>query len=177
MANHTKHDPPELNDALEHVVYEMWKYRQSVADYQKILHAGGDAAIEFRVLHHRVLLEFFYGPTRHRDNIVAWEFIDGWQSNHDGAALSWLDGYRTRYLTMLAHFSSTRTDMKKRGLKDWRDEWKVVELHLDQVNSDFLGGLSKDHKRICLKWVNEWLNGNHPGKDALKGLAVAIKLP
>lgn len=177
MPNHIKHAPSDLNDALEHVVYEMWKHRQSVADYQKILHAGGDAALEFRVLHHRVLLEFFYGPAKHRDNIVAWEFIDNWQSDHDRAALPWLDGYMTRCHTMLAHISTTRTLMKKRGLKDWGDEWKVVDLHLDQIISEFLGGLSKDHKRICLQWVNEWLNGNHPGKDALNDLATTMKLP
>ncbi len=173
MPIYAKHDPSDLNDALEHVVYEMWKYRQSVADYQKI---GGDAAIEFRVLHHRVLLEFFYGPAKHRDNIVAWEYIDDWQSGHDGASLPWLDGYMTRCHTMLAHISTTRTEMKKRGLKDWRNEWKVVEPHLDQIISDFLGRLSNDHKKICLRWLNEWMNGDYPAKHALKGLAAATKL-
>jgi hypothetical protein len=177
MPDHRKHDPPDLDDALEHVVYEMWKYRQSVADYQQILHAGGDAAIEFRVLHHRVLLEFFHGPAKHRDNIVAWEYIDDWQQTHEGASLPWLDDYMTRCHTMLAHISKTRTEMEKRGLKAWDKEWQTVEPHLDQTISAFLGRLSKGHRKTCLRWINQWSNGNHPGKNALKGLAAAIKLP
>jgi hypothetical protein len=30
MASHKKHDPSDLDDALEHIVYEAWKYKQSV---------------------------------------------------------------------------------------------------------------------------------------------------
>src|SRR5437763_6207963 len=90
MAKHSKHPAPELIDALEHVIYEIWKYKQSVVYYQSIVQVGGDAAIEFRVLHHRVLLEFFYVPSKHQDNIVAWEYIEDWQMNHNPARLAWL---------------------------------------------------------------------------------------
>jgi hypothetical protein len=83
MANHHKHHPTDLADALEHVVFEIWKYRQAVAYYPQISHAGGDAALGFRVLHHRVLLEFFYGAPKHQDNILAWEYVDDWQQTHD----------------------------------------------------------------------------------------------
>lgn len=177
MPTHTKHTPADLNDALEHVVYEMWKYKQSVADYGKIWDAGGDAALEFRVLHHRVLLEFFYGPAKHPDNIVAWEFIDDWQSTHDRSCLPWFDGYMQRCHTMLAHISKTRTDMAKRGNKAWNGEWQVVEPHLDQTISEFLSGLSADHKRTCLSWMQRWLNSNHPGNAALTGLVPLVKVP
>ncbi|MBE7545328.1 MAG: hypothetical protein M9913_16015 [Bryobacteraceae bacterium] len=177
MPRHTKHSPTDLNDAIEHVVYEMWKYKQSVSYYGEILQAGGDAAIEFRVLHHRVLLEFFYGPARHQDNIVAWEFIDDWQSTYDRSGLPWLDDYMTRCHTMLAHISKTRTDLNKRGLKAWNSEWQVVEPHLDQTISEFLGGLSANHKRTCLYWMQLWLKGSHPGRDALRGLVPLVKVP
>ena len=42
MAKHVKHDPPDLDDVLEHVVCEMWKYKQSVAYYAPIRQAGSD---------------------------------------------------------------------------------------------------------------------------------------
>ena len=108
MTKDTRHSPTELSDALEHIMYEIWKYKQSVAEYDQILKAGGDAAIEFRVLHHRVLLEFFYGPLKHEENIVAWEYISSWQSTHDRAAVPWLDQYVIRCHTMLAHISTNR---------------------------------------------------------------------
>lgn len=78
MIKHEKHSPAELSDALEHVIYEIWKYRQSVADFAPIFQVGGDVAIEFRVLHHRVLLEFFYGPAGHKDSVAAWEYTGNW---------------------------------------------------------------------------------------------------
>jgi hypothetical protein len=154
MARHEHHSATELSDALEHVMYEIWKYKQSAADYNQIVQVGGDAAIEFRVLHHRVLLEFFYGPPKHRDNIVAWEYISTWQSTHDRADVSWLDPYVNRCHTMLAHISTSRADIAKRGLKAWGQEWQRVETHLDQTISDFLSGLSDDHKTVCLQWID-----------------------
>jgi hypothetical protein len=174
MPRHTKHDLSDLEDALEHVVNEFWKYRQSVVDYSKIWRVGGDAAIEFRVLHHRVLLEFFYGYPRHEDNIFAWEYIDDWKSSHDCADLPWLDGYMTRCHTMLAHVSKTRTEMKKAGLRDWAKDWQVVEPHLDQTISQFLSGLSPERRRICLGWVNDWSRGTHPSTKTLRDLAIAL---
>jgi hypothetical protein len=36
MAKHRKHDLPDLRDGLEHVVYEIWKFKQSVVDYGPI---------------------------------------------------------------------------------------------------------------------------------------------
>jgi predicted nuclease of predicted toxin-antitoxin system len=93
LTKHNQHDPRDLADALEHVMYKMWKYKQSVADYQQITVAGGDAAIEFRVLHHRVLLEFFFGPAKHPDNIVAWEYIPDWEREHSRGNLKWFKEY------------------------------------------------------------------------------------
>lgn len=177
MPAYTKHAPEDLNDALEHVIYEMWKYKQSVMLYEQISKAGGDAGIEFRVLHHRVLLEFFYGPRKHRNNIVAWEFIDDWASTHNRNSIPWLEAYMTRCHTMLAHISKTRTDMNKRNLKDWGVEWQIVEPHLDQTILEFLGGLSKDHKVTCLSWINRWSNGPYVGRGALTHLARLIRLP
>lgn len=174
---HRKHPPADLTDAIEHVVYEIWKYKQSVANYDELLRVGGDAAVEFRVLHHRVLLELFYGPAKHQDNIVALEFIDDWQSAHHRSRPPWLDEYMTRCHTMLAHISTTRTEMKKRGLKAWGREWQVVEPHLDQTIIEFLGGISVDHKRTCLSWIRCWLKGNHPGNAVLRGLVSLIKIP
>jgi hypothetical protein len=109
MTKHKQHDPQDLADGLEHIVYEMWKYRQSVAYYEQIAAIGGDAAIEFRVLHHRVLLEFFYpGKAKHEDNIVAWEYIADWDRTHDKTKLPWLELYMIRCHTMLAHVSKAR---------------------------------------------------------------------
>ena len=165
MPEHRRHTPQELADSLEHVVYEIWKYRQSVADYDRIFKAGGDAAIEFRVLHHRVLLEFFHEPRKHKDNIAAGDFIDDWSRTHDGATLPWLKPYMNRCHTMLAHISTTRSDMAKRGLKRWGGDWKVVEPHLDSVIAEFLKGLSEEHRMICRAWVSKWMN------EALKDVA------
>jgi hypothetical protein len=176
MSPHSRHTVSDLSDALQHVVYEMWKYQQSVVDYSKILEVGGDAAIEFRVLHHRVLLEFFYGPAKHRDNIVAWEFIDNWQSTHNRAGVVWLEDYMNRCHTLLAHVSTTRTELQKRGLKAWDRDWLVVEPHLDLTISDFLGGLSSDYRKICQDWVNRWINGNHQGMHALKEVGRMIEV-
>jgi hypothetical protein len=174
-AKHTKHDPANLNDALEHVVYEIWKYRQSAADYIQIMQAGGDAAIEFRVLHHRVLLEFFHGPAKHEDNIVAWEYIDDWQQTHDRTKIPWLDSYMTRCHTMLAHISTARSKMAKSGLKSWGNDWKIVEPHLDQAISDFLRGLSKEYQKICSQWIETWFRGHHPGNAVLKELVGVVR--
>jgi hypothetical protein len=174
MSRHKKHDPHELDDALEHVVYEIWKYKQSVAHYGLIRHVGGDAAIEFRVLHHRVLLEFFYGPPKHQDNIFAWEYIHDWQRTHEVTKLTWFDDYMRRCHTMLAHISKTRSEMAKEGRKAWDTDWRVVEPHLDQTICNFLGGLAEDHKDICLKWVDKWSKGGHPGNDVLAGLATTL---
>jgi hypothetical protein len=177
MAKHKKHHPTVLVDALEHVVYEIWKHRQSIVYYPQILRAGGDAALEFRVLHHRVLLEFFYGPAKHADNIVAWEYIDDWKQTHDPNALPWLDEYMTRCHTLLAHISTTRSELAKRGLRDWTNDWQVADSHLNQTIRDFLGGLSQDHKTICHQWIRKWLKNNHRGNDVLAGLETIISHP
>jgi hypothetical protein len=175
MARHTKHVPSDLDDALEHVVYEMWKYKQSVAHYSEIYAAGSDAAIEFRVLHHRVLLEFFYHSDGHPDNILAWEYVHDWRQTHNPASLPWLAGYLDRCHTMLAHTSKTRTEMENRGLKVWGQEWETVEPHLDQTISEFLGALSADHKATCRKWINRWLNGPYPFNEVLTKLAPLVR--
>jgi hypothetical protein len=177
VAKHKKHDATDLVEALEHVVYEIWKHRQSVAHYQQIRQAGGDAAIEFRVLHDRVLLEFFYGPEKHKDNILAWEYIDDWQQTHDRTKVLWLVDYMKRCHTLLAHISTTRSEMAKRGLRDWADDWQTVDPHLDQTISDFLGGLSQDHKNICHQWITKWLKGNYPGNDVLMGVTTVMGIP
>jgi hypothetical protein len=153
MRKHTKHLDPDLVDALEHIVYEIWKYRQSRAYYVAIWNAGSDAALEFRVLHHRVLLEFFYGPWSHADNIAAWEYVADWRSTHNRASVVWLDQYMKRCHTMLAHISTARSEMSKLGLKAWGGDWETVEPHLDQTITDFLRGLSSHHKKICLDWM------------------------
>ena len=174
MRKHKKHNPPDLEEGLEHIVYEIWKFRQSVAYYDSIRRVGGDAAIEFRVLHHRVLLEFFFGPPKHRDNIVAWEYIDDWEQRYDRSTLPWLDGYLKRCHTMLAHISKTRSDLAKNGSKDWGAEWELVEPFLNEVVADFLNGLDDHHRAICRQWVIRWLNGSHPGNEILKPLSVLV---
>ena len=174
MAKHIKHDPPDLDDALEHVVYEMWKYKQSVGYYEPIRHVGSDAAIEFRVLHHRVLLDFFYGRPTHEDNIVAWEYINGWNQAHEVTKVPGLNDYMTRCHTMLAHISKTRTEIAKRGLKSWGNDWSIVEPHLDQLISDFLGGLTIHHKQICRNWVITWSTGPYPCNDSLGDLLAIL---
>ena len=175
MAKHKQHDLTDLADGLEHIVYEMWKYRQSVAYYEPIAAVCRDAAIEFRVLHHRVLLEFFYDrKPKHEDSIFAWEYIADWDRTHDRTKLPWLDSYMIRCHTMLAHVSKARSDMAKTGLKSWGTVWPIVESHLDSVIPDFLKGLSEGHKIICRKWVNEWLNGPYAGRDVLKALAAYL---
>ncbi len=176
MAKHKKHNLQDLADCLEHVVYEMWKYRQSVTYYERILQVAGDAALEFRVLHHRVLLEFFYDrKSKHEDNIVAWEYIEHWEQTHDSTNLPWFKSYITRCHTMLAHISKARTEMAKRGLKSWGADWEAVEPHLDSVIADFLNRLSEEHKTICRKWVNQWLNGPYGGRDVLTALATCLR--
>jgi hypothetical protein len=173
MARHTKHGPDDLKDALEHVVYEIWKYKQSVTDYARIQAAGGDAAIEFRVLHHRVLLEFFYGSPKHEDNIFAWEYIDDWRKTHDSKKVPWLRGYMARCHTMLAHISTKRSEMAKRGLKDWGKDWQTVEPQLDKIILAFISGLSVGHKEIFRGWIKRWASTN-PGSRALSDLAAII---
>jgi hypothetical protein len=158
-----------LSDALEHVIYEISKYRQSVADYSQIYQVGGDAAIEFRVLHHRVLLEFFYGSRNlHPDNIVAWEYVSTWQVAHDRAKILWLDAYMDRCHTMLAHISTSRSEIARGGLKAWGQEWQTVERHLDQTIPEFLGGLSVDHKTICLQRIDQMLSSRWDLAPALR---------
>ena len=178
MALHQKtHDPSDLVDALEHVVYEIWKYKQSVAHYFEICAAGGDAAIEFRVLHHRILLEFFYEPPKHKDNIGACEYIEDWKCTHNRANLKWFKDYMTRCHTMLAHVSRARSEIAKRGQKAWDKEWQIVEPHLDETVRDFLGRLSAEHKQTCLEWIRRWSGGNYPGSDVLPTLIALIGQP
>lgn len=172
MAKHVLHSPLDLDDALEHIVYEMWKYKQSVAYYDLIRQAGSDAALEFRVLHHRVLLDFFYGKPKHPDNILAWEYMPDWVQSHDPTRLPWLDDYMMRCHTMLAHVSKARTDIAKRGGKSWHNDWPTVEPHLNRLIPDFLGGLSSGQKQLCRAWVMRW--STLPYNDALKDIAAAL---
>jgi len=174
MAKHVKHASPDLDDALEHVVYEMWKYKQSVAYYAPIQQAGGDAALEFRVLHHRVLLDFFYGRPSHRDDIVAWEYVHGWAQTHNPTTLPWLKDYMIRCHTMLAHLSTTRTAIAKRGGKSWGKDWLTVEPHLNLLIGNFLSSLPAHQKKICREWVTTWSTGSYPCNDALRDLAAAL---
>ncbi len=175
MAKHRPHSPAELDDALEHLVYEVWKYRQSVK-YCAQLWPFGDVAIEFRVLHHRVLLDFFFGSPIHRDNIVAREYVADWETSHDRRGQVWLAAYLTRCHTMLAHISVTRTEIARAGLKDWSDEWLTVEPHLDIVIVEFLRALSPRQQKICANWIKRWSAACYPGGDALVGLAASAGL-
>jgi hypothetical protein len=176
MAPHRPHSPDELNDALEHIVYEIWKYRQSVKYYAQLLRFG-DVAIEFRVLHHRILLDFFYSGPKHADNVLAQEYIADWTKRHDPKGQSWLDDYLRRCHTMLAHISVTRTAIARAGLEDWGDEWPRVEAHLNKIIIDFLRALSPERQELCSKWINKWSADRFPGGDALVGLAASAGLP
>ena len=175
MNKHKKHPNPDLVDAIQHIVYEIWKYKQSVADYRQLQRAGGDAAVEFRVLHHRVLLEFFYGPPKHPDNIVAWEYIDDWQQTHCAASVAWFDRYMKRCHTMLAHISTQRSEMAKLRREDWGADWQIVEPHLDKTIREFVDGLSTEHRRVCLQWANQMRASNGVGCDVLDELIAFIR--
>jgi hypothetical protein len=174
MAKQVNHSATELNDALEHVMYEIWKHKQSVADYRNIVQVCGEAAVEFRVLHNWALLEFFYGPPRHSDRFVASEFISDWHPTHDRAALSWLDPYIDRCNTMLRPISTGRVAKGKTGLKHWNQDWPETEPYIDRAISEFLTGLSDDHKAICLKWIDRWFDPDRPGSAELADLAPAL---
>ncbi len=171
MPAHTQHSQSDLNDALEHVAYELWKYKQSVMYYRQIM---GDAALDFRVLHHRVLLEFFYGPPKHINNIVAWEYVYDWQNTHPRGNILWLDQYMTRCHTMLAHISTERSRLSRSGLKAWDRDWDEVEPHLDKIIAHFLHGLPPDSKIVCHRWFHQFLTGPHVGKDVLHDLIAAL---
>jgi hypothetical protein len=164
-----------LVDALEHITYEIWKFRQSVALYEALQRVGGDAAIEVRVLHHRVLLEFLYGPPKHEDNIVAWEYVPDWQQTHARVNVPWLDNYMRRCHTMLAHISTTRSEVMRLGLKSWGDEWQTVEPHLHHIIGEFLTAMSAGHRTVCLGWINGFVACNQPGGDTLMGMAQLLQ--
>lgn len=174
MVKGVKHNPLELSEALEHVIYEIWKYKQSIQYYTDIKTAGSDAAIEFRVLHQRVLLEFFYGPPKHANNIVAWEYIDDWQRTHSRTNLSWLDDYMTRCHTMLAHISTQRSKIAKQRRKDWSVDWQVVEPHIDQTITEFLSCLAPEHKEVCRQWVVKWGKIRCIGNEILAEIGVLL---
>jgi hypothetical protein len=74
---------------------------------------------------------------------------------------------------MLAHISTTRSQIKKSGFKSWTN-WNIVEAHLDQTIPDFLGALSKEHKKTCSQWIETWLKGKHQGNDVLMGLIPVV---
>jgi len=171
MGKHIKHRDSDLRDGLEHIVYEMWKYKQSIRYYGPIRAAGGDAALEFRVLHHRVLLEFFHGPAKHPDNILAWEYCANWDSAHQQP--TWLESYRVRCHTMLAHISVQRTVLASKGLKDWGAEFLIAEAHIDQLIAEFLATLVESHKEICRQWIGKWYL-KCPGSDVLSELMVSL---
>jgi len=164
-----------LDDALEHIVYEIWKYKQSVAQYESICRVCGDAALEFRVLHHRVLLEFFYGPPKHKNNIVAWEYVAGWETSHGRTNITWIDCYLSRCHTMLAHISTERTRIARSGRKPWNEEFDTVEPHLNDTIKEFLNSLSANHKEICRTWVSRWNSQSYGGSQFLKELADALR--
>lgn len=88
-----------------------------------------------------------------------------------------LGDYMRRCHTMLAHISTTRSEMERNGLKSWGSAWQFVEPHLDRTICDFPGGLAKHHKDICLKWVDAWANGSHPGNDVLASVAAMLRCP
>ena len=87
---------------------------------------------------------------------------------------TWLDDYMTRCHTMLAHISTLRTEVAKRGLKSWGEQWRVVEPHLDGIIADFLRDLATEHRKICRVWIDRWLTGKFPGNDVLKIIASAV---
>ena len=169
------HQSPELlADALEHVIYEIWKYNQSVGDYRNIVQTGGDAAMEFRVLHNWILLEFLYGSPEHLDRIVASDYIADWHLTHGRATKLWLDPYVDRCRTMLSPISISRVTKGKAGLRPWTQEWPDIEPYIDEAISEFLRGLSADHKTICRQWVDRWFRPGKPGGEALASLASAL---
>ena len=144
----------------------------SIGSLSSIIHrlfaTLGDAAIEFRVLHHRVLLEFFYGPPKHENNIVAWEYIDDWRKGHDPKMVQWLDDYMDRCHTMLAHISTSRSEMARQGLKSWGAAWPITEAHLDSIIPQFLAGLPPDYRADCRKQFNQILTGPYKGNGVLR---------
>ena len=174
MEKRENHSAVELADALEHVIYEIWKYKESIALYRKLVGICGEAAVEFRVLHNWSLLEFFFGPPRQAGRIVASDYISDWDSTHDRAALAWLDPYVERCHTMLSPISTERVAMGNTGLKHWNQDWPEIDPHIDKSISEFLGGLSDEHKTICLKWTGHFLQPGKPGSMELAGLVTAL---
>jgi hypothetical protein len=174
MEDEDHHSAAVLVDALEHVTYEVWKYRQSVADYRKLVNAGAEVAVEFRALHNWSLLEFLFGPPRNADLIVASEYISDWQLTHDRAALPWLDPYVARCHTMLSPISTGRVAMGNAGLKHWNQHWPDIEPHIDRAISEFLNALSDHHKSICLQWIDRWFRPGAPGSKELMEIASAL---
>ena len=174
MEDESRHSADLLADALEHVAYEIWKYKHSVADYRKLVDAGAEVAVEFRVLHNWSLIEFFFGPPGNADRIVASEYIGGWQASHDRAMHPGLDAYVDRCHTMLSPISAGRVAMGKAGWKHWNQYWPDIDPHIDRLISEFLNALSDDHKSICLQWIDRWLRPGAPGSKELAELASAL---
>lgn len=57
---------------------------------------------------------------------------------------------------MLAHISTERTRVAREGKKSWAYDFPIVEPVVHRAISEFLGGLPRDYKEVCTRWVREW---------------------
>ena len=136
----------ELERAAEHVVYEFRQFAHARVHFAKLRGTPNpDMALEFRVLHQRILLEFFHTTVdeRRERNILAADYITGW----DATRPEWYRSYIERCHRLLAHISLDRSVLAK----DWSPWWgsdpaQDVERHLLRQIQKFLKRLPGEFK-------------------------------
>ena len=116
--------------AARHVVYEFRQFAHARVHYSELRGTlNPHMALECRVLHHRILLEFFHFDlaSRKQRNVLAADYADGWKTTRP----PWFKDYIQRCHRMLAHISLDRCDLDA----DWGSWWGAdpnqdVEGHL-----------------------------------------------
>lgn len=113
--------PPTLEELPEllkkHLNYEIGMFFGLAAIIPRV--AGAEPEVvnaikESLLIHARVLMDFF-GPTRTKDDLMAFDYIDDWNSeSHGGAELVWLEDSLGRYIDKrVAHLTAYRVRVPK----------------------------------------------------------------
>jgi len=127
-----------LKDVVEHVQYEIDSLTNTaylLTKYQVLFSTTvTNALVTAFVIHARVLTDFFYRKSRHKNDVNAWDYCDEWKQGVL-VAHGWAE--RPEVLTGLwdeasqraAHLSTIRVHIQREG------GWKIAEI-CDQLLCD-----------------------------------------
>jgi len=152
MGKATNYSPEELLKMVEHVAYEIGRFRwadQTLVQLRGENMSEGqwhDAVLESWAVHLRILADFFYAAPR-QDDVTAGHFIKGWQAPAKSRLLAETERKADK---QLAHLTLARAGEYGAGRKGW--QCGQVAAEIEECVSLFLKGLTPALKSEFAKW-------------------------